>query len=92
MVQNMPGRAATMDTRTVSLLGVGDIPNNSNLTVGSQFTMGTQNNTINDTYCAGLVPPRLTVQAHMAPLDIVFNNSGTEAGSPSKELVGGHQF
>jgi len=59
--------------------GVGDIPNNSNLTVGSQFTMGTQNNTINDNYCAGLVPPRLTVQAHMAPLDIVFNNSGTEA-------------
>ncbi|KAI9881052.1 MAG: hypothetical protein M1830_008934 [Pleopsidium flavum] len=58
---------------------VGDMPNNSNLTVGSQFTMGTQNGSINDTFCAGLVPPRLTFQAHMAPLDIVFNNSGTEA-------------
>ena len=58
---------------------VGDIPSNSNLTVGSQFMMGTQNNTINDTFCAAQVAPRLTFQAHMAPLDIVFNNSGTEA-------------
>lgn len=58
---------------------VGDIPSNSNLTVGSQFTMGTQNNTVNDTFCAGQVAPRLTFQAHTAPLDIVFNNSGTEA-------------
>ncbi|KAL9101466.1 MAG: hypothetical protein Q9163_003281 [Psora crenata] len=56
-----------------------DIPDNSNLTVGSQFAMGDQNSTINDTYCAGLTPPRLTFQAHMAPLDIKFNNPGTEA-------------
>lgn len=58
---------------------VSDIPNNDNITVGSQFTMGTQNSTVNDTFCAGLVPPRLTFQAHMAPLDIAFNNSGKEA-------------
>ncbi len=59
--------------------GVEQIPSNSNLSVGSQFTLGIQNATVNDTFCAGLVPPRLTFQAHMAPLDIIFNNSGTEA-------------
>ena len=55
------------------------IPMNSNLTVGSQFAIGDQNNTINDTYCAEQTPPRLTFQAHMAPLDIKFNNSGNDA-------------
>jgi len=54
------------------------IPMNSNLTVGSQFAIGVQNNTINDTYCVEQTPPRLTFQAHMAPLDIKFNNSGTD--------------
>ena len=58
---------------------VGDIPDNSNLTVGSQFKMGTQNSTVDDTFCAAMVAPRITFQAHMAPLDMVFNNSGTEA-------------
>ena len=58
---------------------VSDIPMNSNLTVGSQFAMGNQNSTINDTYCAEQTAPRLTFQAHMAPLDIEFNASGTEA-------------
>lgn len=57
----------------------GDLPMNSNLTVGSQFALGEQNNTINDTYCAEQTPPRLTFQAHMAPLDIKFNNSGNDA-------------
>ncbi|KAI4128909.1 MAG: hypothetical protein LQ347_003984 [Umbilicaria vellea] len=52
---------------------------NSNLAVGQQFATGTPNNTINDTYCAKQEAPRLTFQAHMAPLDISFNNSGTEA-------------
>lgn len=55
-----------------------DLPMNSNLTVGSQFAIGSQNNTINDTYCAERTPPRLTFQAHMAPLDIAFNNSGND--------------
>ncbi|KAL6717972.1 hypothetical protein ACLMJK_004057 [Lecanora helva] len=57
----------------------GDLPMNSNLSVGSQFAIGDQNNTINDTYCAEQTPPRLTFQAHMAPLDIKFNNSGNDA-------------
>lgn len=56
-----------------------DLPQNANLTVGSQFAIGDQNDTINDTYCSEQTPPRLTFQAHMAPLDIYFNNSGSEA-------------
>lgn len=57
----------------------GDIPDNSNLTMGSPFAAGTPNSTINDTYCAEqTVAARLTFQAHMAPLDIKFNNSGTD--------------
>ncbi|KAL8780705.1 MAG: hypothetical protein Q9213_006351 [Squamulea squamosa] len=56
-----------------------DLPQNENIKVGTQFAMGDQNNTINDTFCAGRTPPRLTFQAHMAPLDIKFNNSAAEA-------------
>ena len=56
-----------------------DLPQNSHLTIGSNFAMGDQNSTINDTYCAEQTPPRLTFQAHMAPLDLKFNNSASEA-------------
>ncbi|KAL8841663.1 MAG: hypothetical protein Q9176_003058 [Flavoplaca citrina] len=56
-----------------------DLPQNENLKIGNQFAMGDQNNTVNDAFCADQSPPRLTFQAHMAPLDIKFNNSGTEA-------------
>ena len=55
-----------------------DLPQNAKLVVGSQFAIGDQNDTVNDTFCAEKTPPRLTFQAHMAPLDIVFNNTGTE--------------
>jgi glucose/arabinose dehydrogenase len=55
------------------------IPNLGTMTVGSQFALE-QNSTINDTFCAeDRVPPRLTFQAHMAPLDIIFLPNGTEA-------------
>jgi glucose/arabinose dehydrogenase len=55
------------------------IPNVGNLEVGSQFTLD-PNSTINDTFCATeRIPPRLTFQAHMAPLDIIFLSNGTEA-------------
>ena len=58
----------------------GDLPDEGNLTVGAQFVIATPNSTINDDYCAReRIPPRLAFQAHMAPLDIKFNNSGTEA-------------
>ncbi len=59
---------------------VDDIPNKGSLKVGDQFASGTPNSTINDTFCASeRIPPRLTFQAHMAPLDMKFNASGTEA-------------
>lgn len=54
------------------------IPDNADLKVGTQFSMD-QNSTINDTTCASRVAPRLTFQAHMAPLDIKFTANGTEA-------------
>lgn len=54
------------------------IPSVGNLTIGSQFSLD-QNNTVNDTFCAKHVAPRLTFQAHMAPLDIIFLPNGTEA-------------
>ncbi|KAL8727924.1 MAG: hypothetical protein Q9181_005525 [Wetmoreana brouardii] len=56
-----------------------DLPQNAEIKVGTQFAMGNQNNTVNDTFCASHTPPRLTFQAHMAPLDIKFNNSAAEA-------------
>ena len=56
-----------------------DIPRNGNLTVGSQFANGNQDDDVNDAFCAEQTPPVLTFQAHMAPLDIEFNNSATEA-------------
>lgn len=49
-------------------------------TVGSQFAIGDQNATVNDTFCQeDRVAPRLTFSAHMAPLDIKFNPNGTAA-------------
>jgi glucose/arabinose dehydrogenase len=53
------------------------LPQNANLPVGAQFAP--DGNGGNDTYCASQVPPRLAFLAHQAPLDIKFNNSGTEA-------------
>ena len=74
-----------------------ELPSNSNLTVGSQFAIGTPNNTINDTFCAEKVPPRLTFEAHMAPLDLKFNNSGSEAwvtfhGSWDRTMPSGYKM
>ena len=49
--------------------------------VGTQFAIGDLNGTINDTTCdaANRQAPRLTFQAHMAPLSILFNAEGTSA-------------
>ncbi|EMD00918.1 hypothetical protein BAUCODRAFT_118642 [Baudoinia panamericana UAMH 10762] len=49
--------------------------------VGQQFAIGDLNSTVNDTTCsaANVQPPRLAFQAHMAPLDILFNTAGTAA-------------
>jgi glucose/arabinose dehydrogenase len=55
------------------------IPDSTDLQVGSQFSM-TQNATVDDTFCKDdRVAPRLTFQAHMAPLDILFTRNGSEA-------------
>lgn len=62
---------------------VRELPNNNNLTTGQQFAINAtpdlndQNRT--DAFCAAQVAPRLSFQAHMAPLDIKFNTSGREA-------------
>lgn len=65
-----------------SAWGVDELPENGNLSVGSQFALAASNypNDQNrtDVYCAAQNAPRLTFQAHMAPLDLKFNNSGTE--------------
>lgn len=65
-----------------SAWAVDELPENSNISVGSQFALSASNypNDQNrtDAYCAAQNAPRLTFQAHMAPLDIKFNNSGTE--------------
>jgi glucose/arabinose dehydrogenase len=59
---------------------VSGIPQNENIEVGTQFAIGSQNATLNDTVCQeGRVPPRLTFAAHMAPLDFKLNSNGTAA-------------
>jgi len=63
-----------------SVWNVSEIPNNGNLTIGSPFSIGDQNATVNDTICdSTTIPARLTFQAHWAPLDIKFNSNGTAA-------------
>ena len=51
------------------------LPENSHLAVGRQFAL----NSTSDAACAMRTAPRLTFQAHMAPLDIKFNSSGEQA-------------
>jgi glucose/arabinose dehydrogenase len=59
---------------------VSEIPDNEGIDVGTQFAIGDQNATVNDTFCKeDRVAPRLTFAAHMAPLDIKFNQNGTAA-------------
>lgn len=61
---------------------VAALPNNTNLQVGSQYAIdaseASNNQNRTDDYCAQQVRSRLAFQAHMAPLDIKFNNSGSE--------------
>ncbi|KAK6851229.1 hypothetical protein PG987_000863 [Apiospora arundinis] len=56
-----------------------NIPNPQDLKVGSQFPQN-QSSILNDTTCnKERVSPRLTFQAHMAPLDIKFARDGSMA-------------
>ena len=50
------------------------MPNNKNLRTGTPFA----NSSSVDYLCRGTIAPRLTFEAHMAPLDIKFNNTGKE--------------
>jgi len=49
--------------------------NSSNITVGTPFAQSSTN----DSMCDATTRPRLTFQAHMAPLDIKFNDSASVA-------------
>ncbi|EXJ79418.1 hypothetical protein A1O3_08920 [Capronia epimyces CBS 606.96] len=66
-----------------SAWSVDDLPDNGNLSVGSQYAVDADSDSNNqnktDAYCADQLPARLVFQAHMAPLDIKFNNSAQEA-------------
>jgi glucose/arabinose dehydrogenase len=65
--------------RCFAVWDASEIPDNAGLTVGTQFAM-TENTTVTDELCASdYVSPRLTFPAHQAPLDIKFNDAGTEA-------------
>ncbi|KAB5583127.1 hypothetical protein GE09DRAFT_291680 [Coniochaeta sp. 2T2.1] len=54
-------------------------PDKGDMKIGSQFVLD-PSDTLNDATCAEeYVPPRLTFQAHMAPLDIKFTSDGALA-------------
>lgn len=66
-----------------SAWGVSDLPDNGNLSVGSQYAIdastASNNQNKTDAYCAEQLPARLVFQAHMAPLDIKFTSDGLQA-------------
>lgn len=67
-----PNCFAVWDTTTIS-----GVPN---VQVGSQVIQGNPSGQITDQYCQTTpVAPRLTFQAHLAPLDIKFNPNGRSA-------------
>jgi len=67
----------------LSVWNTSELPNSQSLSIGDQFAFDSlsalNNENRTDEYCASTASPRLVFQAHMAPLDIKFNNSGTEA-------------
>lgn len=66
-----------------SAWNVSELPDNSKISVGTQFAIDaspdSNNENKTDAYCAQQTQARLVFQAHMAPLDIKFNDSGKEA-------------
>ncbi|KAI9860384.1 MAG: hypothetical protein M1824_003159 [Vezdaea acicularis] len=59
---------------------VSTIQDPGNLTVGAQFVVDGPNTTIDDDFCArNYIPPRLSFQAHMAPIDIKFTADASQA-------------
>lgn len=60
-----------------------ELPENQDLDVGTQFAIdrdpALNNENRTDDFCADQTQSRLVFEAHMAPLDLKFNNSGREA-------------
>jgi glucose/arabinose dehydrogenase len=57
-----------------------NLPHNSQLKVGAQFTHNDTLTSVNDEKCSqNYIPPRLTLPSHWAPIDIAFNTKGTVA-------------
>jgi glucose/arabinose dehydrogenase len=66
-----------------SAWNVDELPENSNIEVGTQFAID-QSSALNnenqtDAFCADRQQSRLVFEAHMAPLDLKFNDSGRQA-------------
>jgi glucose/arabinose dehydrogenase len=55
------------------------IPNNQNISVGTQFLIGSAKVDMNDATCAQRYAPRLCFPSHTAPLDIKFTGTGDAA-------------
>jgi len=74
-----------------------EIPDNEGIQTGTQFAIGTPNNTVNDDFCQNnRIAPRLTFPAHWAPLDIKFTREGdmayvTSRGSWNREQPDGYR-
>jgi glucose/arabinose dehydrogenase len=66
-----------------SAWNVSELPDNTNISVGTQYaidaTSDSNNENRTDAYCAEQTQASLVFQAHMAPLDIKFNDSGRQA-------------
>ncbi|KAK3381469.1 soluble quino protein glucose/sorbosone dehydrogenase [Podospora didyma] len=66
--------------------------------VGSQFSLNTRGSNVDDAGCANdYIAPRLTFQAHTAPLDIKFNANGSLAyvtfhGSWNRDQPAGYKL
>ena len=58
----------------LSAFEVDSLPNHSGMRTGSPFA----NSSSLDSLCKNTIAPKLVFPAHNAPLDIKFNNSGTE--------------
>ncbi|KAH8881416.1 soluble quino protein glucose dehydrogenase [Thozetella sp. PMI_491] len=80
----------------LALWSTDGVPNLGSMTTGSQFSLE-QTDDVNDDLCSKRVAPRLTFQAHTAPLDIKFTSNGTLAyvtfhGSWNRDVPVGYKL
>lgn len=62
-----------------SIWSTEDFPDRGDMTTGDQFSIGDEDGDSDKKCRDDFVAPRLSFQAHMAPLDIKFNKDGSEA-------------